>query len=134
MSGRNISKNTKLQDITNYTIWMYKLRTLLQGECLWNVVNPFNVPTVESSSINSLHLQQTTKDTMQGLPSSTSIPSSMLVEQHKATIIIVSMTKDSILLHIMHTIDFRKNWIKLRDLYQSNSMNWILFYLNSNIK
>uniref|UniRef100_A0A7I4DJF6 DUF4219 domain-containing protein n=2 Tax=Physcomitrium patens TaxID=3218 RepID=A0A7I4DJF6_PHYPA len=65
MSGRNISKNTKLQDITNYTIWMYKLRTLLQGECLWNVVNPFNVPTVESSSINSLHLQQTTKDTMQ---------------------------------------------------------------------
>jgi hypothetical protein len=51
LSGRDIPKGSKLQGAKNYAIWSFKVRTVLQGERVWHIVDPNTiVQTSEASS------------------------------------------------------------------------------------
>jgi hypothetical protein len=50
LSGRDIPESSKLLGAKNYAIWSFKVRTVLQGECIWHVVDPITAPISESAS------------------------------------------------------------------------------------
>jgi hypothetical protein len=50
LSGRDIPEGSKLLGAKNYAIWSFKVRTVLQGEHVWHVVDPITTPISESAS------------------------------------------------------------------------------------
>jgi hypothetical protein len=38
--GREVPESSKLQGAQNYAIWAFKVRTILQRERVWAIVNP----------------------------------------------------------------------------------------------
>jgi hypothetical protein len=40
LSDQEVPESSKLQGASNYDLWSYKVRTILQGEKLWSVVDP----------------------------------------------------------------------------------------------
>jgi hypothetical protein len=135
---REVPEGSKLQGAPNYTLWSYKVRTILQRERLWSVVDPIGVSTVGASPTTAVSDLGENSNTTTATPSSTSAPilatsasptTTPLETQsdddlrYRATRIIVLIVKDSIMPHIMNIIDSRRIWIKLCSLYQSSSMN-----------
>jgi hypothetical protein len=141
LSVRDIPESSKLQGAKNYAIWSFKVRTVLQGERVWNVVDPIIASITESTSsdhsafgsgsgvdigaINTSEGDTTVcKEKQAATPLPASHPTSNLEDtKYKAMRIIVPTVHDSIAPHIMHISDPRLVWIKLRDLYESKSMN-----------
>ena len=118
LSRRKVPKSSKLIGDSNYAIWSYKIRTALQSEKAWKVVNLDilnNSPIVgDSSSIDSG--TSDTSDTREKKDASSSIaaPLSSLASsteldelRYKAVRIIVAIVKDALVLHIMHKVDPR---------------------------
>jgi hypothetical protein len=128
-SVREVPESSKLIGDSNYVIWSYKVRTVLQSEKAWKVVNPdtSNDSPGASSSVDSgtSSISETmgkTKDASS--PAAPAAPFPDLEElRHKAVRIIVATVKDALVPYIMHMIDPRDVWIKLRDLFESKSMN-----------
>jgi hypothetical protein len=76
-------------------------------------------------SINTTTIARTPVPTGAATTPSAPLPEDQSNEdlRYRATRIIVPIVRDSIMPHIMHIDDPRKTWIKLINLYQSNSMN-----------
>jgi hypothetical protein len=135
LSGRDIPESSKLLGAKNYAIWSFKVRTVLQGERVWHVVDPITAPISESASssqsgsgsdIGTLTTPDggTSKEKQPTSPPSTPVSTLNLEDtKYKAMRVIVPTVHDSIAPHIMHISDPRLVWIKLRDLYKSKSMN-----------
>ena len=139
--GKEIPESTKLQGASHYAIRAYKIRTLLQGENLWQVVSPViqpssaaswshNATSQISSEAESTPTGAHTTITPLTAPSFVASPHTAPLsafnlenQRYKATQSIVPTVKESILPHVMNMIDPRWIWIKLRELYESSSMN-----------
>lgn len=126
LSNREISESSKLQGISNYAIWSFKVSTILKGERLWRVVNP-STPLTSSTSTSDVGESSvaTAAATAQERAAASSTVEVLDLEElkHKAVRIIATSVKDSLLPHIMHLSEPREMWIKLRDLYESKSTN-----------
>ena len=140
--GREVPESSKLQGPQNYALWSYKVRTVLQRERLWGVVNPDLLPGAAFSAM-SAQSGSTTSDTQSHAPAAPIVvpsvsaprpevaPASSVGQQanspedlrYRALGIIVPTLCDSLVPHIMNLADPRLVWIKLRDLFESKSMN-----------
>ena len=117
LSGREVLESSKLQGASNYALWSYKIRTILQGEKLWFVVDPDITPAAgtprptadsgDSSNINTATIARTPVPT-----GAATAPSAPLLEgqrnedlRYRVTRIIVPTVRDSIMPHIMHIDD-----------------------------
>jgi hypothetical protein len=52
LSGRDILESSKLEGAKNYAIWSFKVRTVLQEERVWQVVDPTTMSITNSASSN----------------------------------------------------------------------------------
>jgi hypothetical protein len=77
LSGREVPESLKLQGASNYALWSYKIRTILQGKKLWSVVDPDITLAVgtpwpaadsgDSNSINKATIAASTQQQLHGL-------------------------------------------------------------------
>jgi hypothetical protein len=136
LSGREVLEVSKLQGASNYALWFYKVRTILQGERLWGVVDPDVALASEASqtTVDSGESSNPTTTMTLGVtasaPAAPATTSSWIQRdedlRYRATRIIVPTMKYSIMPHIMNISDPRRIWIKLRNLNQSSSTNRLL--------
>jgi hypothetical protein len=136
LSGREVTESSKLDGI-NYTLWSFKLGTILQGERVWQVVDPNNLPQTPRSSSLTTHatpanlgessVVNTAASVLAGGNTKvTATPQATHNDENLrycAMHIIIPTIKDSIMPHIMNIDDARQVWIKLLSLYQNSSMN-----------
>jgi hypothetical protein len=143
LSGREVPESSKLQGVQNYTIWLFRVCTILQVEGLWRLVDPnvFEIVSLGTSGASSsIHLgaatgepgdasnssKQTTTTTKGKSPSDGSASAKQThLDSEKACALrhIVQTVKGSLVPLIMMMSDPRIVWIKLRDLYKSKFMN-----------
>jgi hypothetical protein len=141
LNGREVPEFSKLQGAQNYAIWSFRVRTTLQAEGLWKLVES-NVPRIIPSGItgalssqfgvatgdlgNTTDLSKETAATKEKSisdgPNPVS-PPNLDSEKARALRYIVQMVKDSLVPLIMMMSDPRVVWVKLRDLYKPKSMN-----------
>jgi hypothetical protein len=137
--GQEVPESSKLQGPQNYAIWSFKVRTVLQREKLWSVVNPDtnrgasdSETSAQSGSGASTTPADNTTTTSTVATAATATraeaPVAPLITnledlRYHAIGIIVPTIRDSLVPHIMNLEDPRLVWIKLRDLFESKSMN-----------
>jgi hypothetical protein len=136
LSGREVPESSKLQGLANYALWSFKLRTILQGEKLWRVVDPDLASGTSSFTSRALsstgHAASTTTNqgaAPQPSPTQTSPPTTSTAApdlddlRYRALRMIITSVSDSLLPHVLNISDPRTAWLKLRELYESKSMN-----------
>ena len=152
--GREVPESSKLQGPSNYALWAFKVRTVLQRERLWTIVSPDSLPAPGDSTAHSGSTSATTHSSTPApaqlpatagltapIPDAPSTPPSAPPRaahstatspslpytpedlRYKAIGIIVPTLSDSLVPHIMNLTDPRLVWVKLRDLFESKSMN-----------
>jgi hypothetical protein len=136
LSSREVLKSSKLDGV-NYTLWSFKIRTVVRGERVLQVVDPDIVPQMPRSSTVPLRAAPadsgesnaanttTAATTEDSTRLTTTLPPVQDEEtlMYRALRIIIPTVKDSIMSHIMNLDDPRQVWIKLCSLYQKCSMN-----------
>jgi hypothetical protein len=136
LSAREVPESSKLHGTQNYALWSFKLRTLLQGERVWRVVDPLSeigVPPPNSGDSSSATSSTTGKAPAAPVvplapATPTSTPSSAAATdiedlKFRALRYIIGSVTDSLLPHVMHIPDPRIAWIRLRDLFEPKTMN-----------
>lgn len=116
----------KLEGQSNYIIWRYKVQMLLLQESLWKYVEPDLEQaggSNPSSCGNSCATRGATPSGSQ-YPSGGSTPNATIAaaaatesEKIRACRILISMVKDSLLLHVIHLTNPLKVWQKLKKMY-----------------
>ena len=160
--GWEVPESSKLQGPQNYALWAFKVRTVLQRERLWHIVNPDPLPVPLASSADSgstsaapfsrapapgsIETATSLTDATASLPSIATAP--LLADiapatrpavlpspaapshphtaedlRYRAIGIIVPTLRDSLAPHIMNLADPKLVWLKLRDLFESKSIN-----------
>jgi len=96
-------------DGSNFINWKFKMRTLMEGYGAWMITKG------DESRPNAASGATTTSilDWNNG--------------EKKAKLLLKMSVKDSIILHIRDFKTFSETWQALKDLYQTNNMNRILF-------
>jgi hypothetical protein len=130
LSGREVPESSKLQGLANYALWSFKLRTILQGEKLWRVVDPDLASGTSSFTSRALsstgHAASTTTNqgaAPQPSPTQTSPPTTSTAApdlddlRYRALRMIITSVSDSLLPHVLNISDPRTAWLKLRELY-----------------
>jgi hypothetical protein len=136
LSGREVPESSKLQGIQNYALWSFKLKTILQGERVWRVVDPHieSGTSVPSAGALSSATSATTGSIDPPAPlvsSRTALATPVLSAttsnsedlKFRALRYIVGSVTDSLLPHVMNIQDPRIVWIRLRDFFEPKSMN-----------